>query len=154
MLSDEVKASIERSVLCWLATVDAEGAPNVSPKEIFTALDAHTLLIANLASPGTVRNLEANARVCVSFVDVFVQKGFKLRGVAERFPAGSARYDELVGPLAAMVGGAFPILDVIAVRVAAVESIVAPSYRLNPGVSEAAQVEAAMRTYGVVPRPG
>jgi predicted pyridoxine 5'-phosphate oxidase superfamily flavin-nucleotide-binding protein len=64
-------------VLCWLATVDEAGRPNVSPKEIFTAHGDDHLLIAHLASPGSVRNLRARPEVCVSFVDVFVQKGFK-----------------------------------------------------------------------------
>lgn len=33
--SERLRAAIETSVLCWLATVDADGQPNVSPKEIF-----------------------------------------------------------------------------------------------------------------------
>jgi predicted pyridoxine 5'-phosphate oxidase superfamily flavin-nucleotide-binding protein len=31
-LKDAVRADVDASVLCWLATVDADGAPNVSPK--------------------------------------------------------------------------------------------------------------------------
>ncbi|WP_313952801.1 pyridoxamine 5'-phosphate oxidase family protein [Accumulibacter sp.] len=37
MLTDDVLNYIKRSVLCWLATADADGAPNVSPKEVFCA---------------------------------------------------------------------------------------------------------------------
>lgn len=37
MFTKEVKEYIERSVLCWLATVDAAGHPNVSTKEVFSA---------------------------------------------------------------------------------------------------------------------
>ena len=35
MLSPETLACARKSMLCWLATVDAQGQPNVSPKEIF-----------------------------------------------------------------------------------------------------------------------
>lgn len=49
MLTDDVLHYIDRSVLCWLATVDATGAPNVSPKEVFCAYGASTLLVANIA---------------------------------------------------------------------------------------------------------
>ncbi len=35
MLSIQMKESAARSVLCWLATIDETGQPNVSPKEIF-----------------------------------------------------------------------------------------------------------------------
>jgi predicted pyridoxine 5'-phosphate oxidase superfamily flavin-nucleotide-binding protein len=32
MLTDDVLRHIDRGVLCWLATVDIDGGPNVSPK--------------------------------------------------------------------------------------------------------------------------
>jgi hypothetical protein len=35
----EIRAAVHRSVLCWLATTDANGQPNVSPKEIFALTD-------------------------------------------------------------------------------------------------------------------
>lgn len=153
MLNDAVLEYIGRSVLCWLATVDVDGAPNVSPKEIFTAFGRHTLLVANIASPTTVRNIRANSRVCVSFVDVFVQKGYKLRGVAEVVKRSDSRYAELEAPLVLITGGVFPIHSVIAIQVTAVEPIVAPSYRWIPGTTEASQVAGAWKTYGVLPMP-
>jgi len=82
MISKEVKKYIDESVLCWLATSNSQNEPNVSPKEVFTYKDDKTLLIANIASPGTIGNIKENSKVCVSFVDVFVQKGYKLKGNA------------------------------------------------------------------------
>jgi hypothetical protein len=151
MLTDDVLDYIDRSVLCWLATVDARGTPNVSPKEVFCAHGRDRVLIANIASPTSVRNLRTNPRVCVSFVDVFVQKGYKLVGDAEVVVPGDPRFPLLEAPLAAITGGLFPIRGVIAVRVMAAEPIVAPSYRLIPGTTEESQVAAAMRTYRVAP---
>ena len=78
MLSPEVQTAMERSVLCWLATVSEAGQPNVSPKEVFAPFDAEHMVITNIASPNSVRNLLANPSICVSLVDIFVQKGFKL----------------------------------------------------------------------------
>ena len=34
VLTDAVRQAARRSVLCWLATVDAQCQPNVSPKEV------------------------------------------------------------------------------------------------------------------------
>lgn len=51
MLNKEIRLCLERSVLGWLATVDQQGHPNVSPKEIFAAWDDRTVLIAHIASP-------------------------------------------------------------------------------------------------------
>jgi len=93
MLRPEIITSAQKSVLCWLATADAQGQPNVSPKEIFTFYDADHFLIANIASPNSVRNIAANPRVCVSFIDVFVQKGFKVSGVAQNIVKQDADYE-------------------------------------------------------------
>ncbi|HYD96555.1 MAG TPA: pyridoxamine 5'-phosphate oxidase family protein [Noviherbaspirillum sp.] len=152
MLTDDVLEYIDRSVLCWLATVDPEACPNVSPKEIFAAFDQQTLVIANIASPVSISNIRANPKVCVSFIDVFSQKGYKLLGVAEVVERGDPRFPTFEAPLFDITKGAFRILSIIAVQVSKVEPIVAPSYRLVPGTTEASQIESAMRTYGVSPR--
>ena len=80
MLTPEVKQSIDQCVLCWLATVDSNSLPNVSPKEVFTYYGEQSLLIANIASPKSVLNIQQNEKVCVSLIDIFRQKGFKLVG--------------------------------------------------------------------------
>ena len=56
MLSIQVKGFARRSVLCWLATVDESGQPNVSPKEIFAVFDSDHPVIAYIPSAGTARN--------------------------------------------------------------------------------------------------
>ena len=152
MLSPEVHDCAARSVLCWLATVDAAGQPNVSPKEIFAVLDAEHLVIANIASPTSVRNIDGNPRVCVSFIDVFVQKGFKVSGEARNVRQQDADFSRWSAPLLALAGPRFPIHSVLVVRAGAVEPILAPSYRLYPSeTSEQSQVASAMRAYGVQP---
>jgi predicted pyridoxine 5'-phosphate oxidase superfamily flavin-nucleotide-binding protein len=65
LLSPAVLSAANHSVPCRLATVDAHGRPSVSPKEIFAAIDAEHLVIANIASPASVRNIAAGAPVCV-----------------------------------------------------------------------------------------
>lgn len=72
MLTPPIQSLIEKSILCWLATADSEGMPNVSPKEIFTHHNEDYVLIANICSPGTVANIKFNPKVCLSFIDIFV----------------------------------------------------------------------------------
>jgi uncharacterized protein len=153
MMNALVQQSMQSSVLCWLATVDALGQPHVSPKEVFAMVDDQHVVIANIASPHTVRNITSNPKVCLSFVDVFVQKGFKLQGLARTVASGDADYAAWAGPLERMVEGKFNILSVIVVQVQSVDPILAPSYRFYPQVTtEQSQVDAAMRRYGVKPR--
>lgn len=153
MLSAEVIACAQRAVLAWLATADADGCPNVSPKEVFAVVDGRFFAVADIASPASVRNLSVNRQACLSFVDVFVQKGFKVKGKADLvLPAheGFARWAE---PLQRLTQGRFPIRSVIVLQPRSVAPIVAPSYRFFPAeTTEAAQVAAAMRAYGVRPR--
>jgi len=142
--------SLERSILCWLATVDQAGQPNVSPKEVFAALDSENLVIANITSPTSVRNVEGHSLVCVSFIDIFVQKGSKVVGTARNVRRNDDDFAVFSAPLEAKAGPRFRIHSVVVVRATAVEPILAPSYRLYADeVTEQDQVAAAMRAYGV-----
>lgn len=151
MMDDTVLRYVEQSVLSWLATTDENGFPNVSPKEIFCAHDSRTLLIANIASPSSLQNILARPKVCVSFVDVFVQKGFKIKGKATVVRLGDPTFSVLAAPLMVLAGEKFPFSSLFAIEVHSVNPIDAPSYLLFPGTQESEQVESAMRTYRVRP---
>ncbi|MGO4854792.1 pyridoxamine 5'-phosphate oxidase family protein [Phaeovulum sp. W22_SRMD_FR3] len=140
-----------KPVLCWLATVDARNRPNVSPKEIFAEIAEDHLVIADIASAGTVRNIRANPEVCVSMIDIFLQRGCKLDGTAEIIAADHPEHPALCAPLTAMAGGHFPIRHVISVHVTRRSPILAPSYTFFPTRSEAEMRADAYRSYGVQP---
>lgn len=148
ILNDDILASIDSSVLCWLASVSSDGQPNVSPKEIFVAWN-DKLLIAQIASPQTVRNIRENHRVCVSFIDVFVQKGYQLKGSAEIFSRTMDGFQQRHDALYSLSGPDFPFASLIEVTVDSVKAIEAPRYKLFPETTEHQQVESAFRTYGV-----
>lgn len=152
MMNDQIRNAIDECVLCWLATVDADGTPNVSPKEIFIHHENGKLLIANIASPNSLRNLQANRTVCVSFVEVFKQTGFKLKGIADYVKSGDACFDDYHARLRTLAGERFPILGVIEVTIQRADKIIAPSYWMFPDeTSEASQITSAMQSYGVLP---
>lgn len=152
MLNKEIIKSINDSVLCWLATVDQDGMPNVSPKEAFLADGDKHLLIANIASPNSVNNIQANSSVCVSFVDVFRQKGFKLKGKAVVLEEKDDLYAEKHQIFLDITNGKYPIKGIIQIEVTEVNPIIAPSYWLFPDTTEQQQIEQAMQTYNVMPR--
>jgi predicted pyridoxine 5'-phosphate oxidase superfamily flavin-nucleotide-binding protein len=150
LLTDAVREAARRSVLCWLATVDAEGQPNVSPKEVWAIADDQHVVVAHIASPISARNIAQHPQVCLSFVDVFVQKGFKLLGTACEVRADNAEFAIWAKPLLDMVGQRFTIQSVLVVHVKSVSAIVAPSYRFYPyDTTEASQVASAMQAYNV-----
>jgi uncharacterized protein len=148
MLNKEVIKYINQSVLCWLATSDKDNFPNVSPKEMFTHFQ-DKILIANLASPNSVSNIAENNKVCVSFVDVFVQKGFKIKGHAKIISKNDIDFETKVKPLIDLYSNKFLIHAVIEITVQKVVPIQAPSYFLYPEITEENQIASAMDTYNV-----
>ncbi|MGJ4730749.1 pyridoxamine 5'-phosphate oxidase family protein [Luteimonas sp. SDU101] len=148
LLHDEVAQIAARSVLCWLATVDGDGQPSVSPKELFAIVDANHVVIANIASPASARNLRAQPRVCVSFIDVLVQKGWKVFGTAHEVRPADEGFASWAAPLLDRAGTRFPLRSVFVVRATALRRILAPSYLLYPHeTTEASQVAAARAAY-------
>lgn len=149
MLTEEVKESISENVLCWLATSNEKGEPNCSPKEVFTVSEKSELVIANIASPESVANVEVNPNVCVSFVHVFKQKGFKLKGQARYVPFGSKAFTTYMPLVEPVVGTTFKVNGFIVVGVTSVAPIIAPAYFMVKGTTEASQISSAKKAYGV-----
>lgn len=141
----------EKAVLCWLATVDSKNRPNVSPKEIYADIGGDRLLIADIASARSVRNIKENPAVCVSMIDVFLQRGQKLEGTAEIIASDHPDFPAVAAPLLDMVGSDFTIRNVISIQIEHRSRIVAPSYVFHPERSEAELQSNAYRTYGVRP---
>ena len=147
MLTPEVKKYIHQSILCWLATVDENGQPNVSPKEIFTHFGESHLIIANIASPNSLKNIRSNPKIGVSFIDVLVQKGFQIKGEATIIEKSNIEYEELSQPLLEMTGGKFPFYSIFKIRIEKIKPILAPSYIFYPESTEQEQIEKAKKAY-------
>ncbi|MFK7971908.1 MAG: pyridoxamine 5'-phosphate oxidase family protein [Bacteroidia bacterium] len=149
MLSPAIISSIEKSVLCWLATSSQEGIPNVSPKEIFTHFEGDSIIIANIASPQTVKNIRQNPQVCISFVDILVQKGFQLKGTASIIRKADKEFTALSAPLLAMTGGKFPFTSLTHIKISQAKPILAPRYILFPETTEEEQIRSSIEQYGL-----
>ena len=148
-LTSTIKAAIDQSVLCWLATASKENIPNVSPKEIFKYYLPDKIIIANIASPRTVKNIKENKNVCISFIDILVQKGFQIKGTAEIIEETHPEYGQMEKVLLEMTGGNFPFKTITKITVEKVKPILAPRYLLYPETTEADQIKSAKKTYGL-----
>ena len=107
------------------------------------------IIVAHIASPQTVRNIESNPRVCLSFIDVFAQKGHKVRGMAKILRESHERYPEQKSNLVQIIGETFRILAVIEVEPTEIEEIIAPSYRMFPDTTTSMLVQQSLATYKV-----
>jgi len=129
VLTDEMKHVVERQRLGFVATVCADGTPNLSPKGTVSVLDDDHLMFADIRSPGTVANLRGNPSVEVNVVDPFVRKGYRFKGRAEVLEAG-ADFERLVAVFASR--GTFDaprrIRAIVVVRVEQARPLISPGY--------------------------
>ena len=149
MLTKEIEAAIDDSVLCWLATSAADNMPNVSPKEIFCYFEDDTIIVANIASPQTVKNIRANKNVCISFIDILKQKGFQLKGAAEIIEKSATDFSKMEKMLLHLTEGKFPFATITKITITSSKPIIAPKYLLYPNSTEEQQVESAKKSYGL-----
>jgi predicted pyridoxine 5'-phosphate oxidase superfamily flavin-nucleotide-binding protein len=152
-INEAVRVDIQNSVLCWLATVDEKGVPNVTPKELFASHGEERIVIADIASSRSVRNIQARPQACISFVDVFRQRGFKITGRAEIVQPHDKNFSDLGTDLLRMAGTEFPIRNIISVEIERIARIWAPSYTFFPALSEGERMQSAYDAYGVQPKP-
>lgn len=149
MLTEEIKNYIDKSILCWLATASKDGIPNVSPKEIFTNFGNETIIVANIASPQTVKNIQQNENVCISFIDIFVQKGYQIKGKATIIDKYAHDFEEMNVVLTKMTEGKFPFTTITKIVIEKTKPVVAPKYILYPETTEEEQIESAKKMYKI-----
>jgi len=127
-LTDDMKRVIDEQRLGFVATVNADRTPNLSPKATFVVLDDTTIAFADIRSPNTMRNIAAGSPVDVNFVDPFVRKGYRFKGRAEIVARGEAGFDDLMahiagsGDLARMTGA------IVRIRIEAASALISPAY--------------------------
>ncbi|WP_046754908.1 pyridoxamine 5'-phosphate oxidase family protein [Kordia jejudonensis] len=150
-IDNHVQEYIESSVLCWLATANSKNFPNVSPKEMFLNIDTEHILIANIASPNSINNIVENHQVCVSFINIFIQKGYKIKGLASIIEVVDAEYAAILEVFHKKYGTGYPIKSFIKIAIKKIYPIIAPSYNFYPETADSVRIEGAMKTYNVAP---
>jgi len=148
ILTTEIKTCIKKSVLCWLATASKENTPNVSPKEVFDYFETNQIIVANIASPQTVKNIRENDNVCISFIDILIQKGFQIKGKAEIIEKNNSEFPELEKKLLEITKGKFPFSSITKITIKHIKPIIAPKYIIYPETTEKEQIESAKKAYG------
>lgn len=92
MIPEEVKALFNRNHVCWLATADASGVPNVAPMKQVWWSDERSLVIGDLFMKATSANVQATGRACLAAFDPETGHSWKLTGAAAYETEGS-NYD-------------------------------------------------------------
>jgi uncharacterized protein len=125
-----MKRVVEQQRLGFVATVCADGTPNLSPKGTTAVWDDDHLVFANIRSAGTLANLRRNASVEVNVVDPFARKGYRFKGVASILLSG-ALYDRAIAFYETRGSRVSMIREVVLVRVQSAQPVDPPAYDLG-----------------------
>ena len=96
ILTPDMKRVIAEQKLGFVATVNADGTPNLSPKATMQVLDDEHIFFADIRSPGTMANLARNPAMEINFVDPFVRKGYRFKGMARVVAKGTPEFATLL----------------------------------------------------------
>ena len=83
MLDDDMQRVVDEQRLAYVASVCADGTPNLSPKGTTAVWDDDHLVFAHLYSHGTAANIQSGRPVVeVNVVDPIRRKGYRFKGRA------------------------------------------------------------------------
>ncbi|MDA0656368.1 MAG: pyridoxamine 5'-phosphate oxidase family protein [Proteobacteria bacterium] len=134
ILSADMKRVITEQRLGFVATVNADGTPNLSPKGTMMVRDDDSIMFAEIRSPGTVANLQRNPAAEINFVDPISRKGYRFKGRLRMVSPGDGEYDELFENFAGWGALAEKVNGVVIFDVERAEALTSPAYDI--GVTE------------------
>lgn len=151
MFDEDMKRIVAETILCFVATTNEDGSPNLSPKSSLRIHSDTHLMFANMASPGTVRNLKRDPRIELNCVDIFGRRGYRFVGRASVHSGDDPLYLALKEAVAGEHGDAIPVFDAVLVEVLEAKPVISPAYTYIDGVTEDTLRTAYLGKYGVQP---
>ena len=143
VLTDQMQAAIRAERLAYIATVNADGTPNLSPKATTAVLDGDHLVFADIASPRTVANLRERPAVEVNVVDQIRRRGWRFAGES-RVVDGGSELDDLLAffrdrGLEIEQGGRPRVRRAVVIRVFRASELISPAYDAGATEGEVAR---------------
>jgi predicted pyridoxine 5'-phosphate oxidase superfamily flavin-nucleotide-binding protein len=134
-LDQDMRRVVQEQSLGFVATVCADGTPNLSPKGTTTVWDDEHLVFLHIHSAGTIANLAANPAVEVNVVDPLTRRGYRFKGRGEVLWDGPG-HDEVLEAYRRERGtDTSRVQAVVLVRVESAAPVVSPAY--DTGATEA-----------------
>jgi len=142
ILTEDMKRVVLEQRLGFVATVCADGTPNLSPKGTTTVWDDDHLVFVDIYSPGTVANLQRNPAIEINVVDPDVRKGYRFKGTGIVLTEG-AQFEEILA-FYRKRGTQYAIHSIVLVKVERALSVISPAY--DGGATED-EIRARWREY-------
>ena len=147
----DMEAIVQQAILSFVATVNADGTPNLSPKASLT-IRYRSLYFADIASPQTVLNLKRNSAIEINVVDIFQRRGYRFTGRALILPPGDDDYLAIADWVRTTNGPEYPVDHVVKVDVSSITPLLSPAHVFaDPPRSQDEIVASYRHKYGVSP---
>lgn len=131
MLTDEMKKIIGTYPLGFVASVNEDGTPSLSPKGTFVVLNDRQLVFGHIRSPGTMGNIAKRPVIEINFLDVLARKAVRLRGRAHMFARSAPEFPALFAALSGWKGYTELMKAVVRVDVETAGLILSPAYDIG-----------------------
>ena len=140
VLGEAMKRVVTEQKLGFVASVCADGTPNLSPKGTFLVRDDESIMFGEMRSPNTVSNLKDRPVLEVNFVDPFARKGFRFKGPARYLERGSAGFEALLPRFVAEWGDLCQLFKgIVVIDVDRAAPITSPAYDIGAKEDELRQ---------------
>ena len=126
-ITTDMEAIVKQAILSFVATVNEDGTPNLSPKASLTIRDG-ALYFADIASPRTILNLQRNPAVEINVVDIFQRRGYRFKGLAVILPPGDGAFFMIADWVRAMNGPEYPVDHVVRIETISIKSLLSPAH--------------------------
>ena len=150
-INADMEAIIKQAILSFVATVNEDGTPSLSPKASLTVTNG-VLYFADIASPGTIRNLKRNPAVEINVVDIFQRRGYRFKGRALILPPGDDEYSMIADWVRATNGLEYPVDHVAKIETTSITPLLSPAHVFaHPPRSQDEIRSTYYQKYGVKP---
>jgi GNAT superfamily N-acetyltransferase/predicted pyridoxine 5'-phosphate oxidase superfamily flavin-nucleotide-binding protein len=136
IMSQTVRREIDSERMAYVASVNDDGTPNLSPKATLATVDDDHVAFCDLASPRTLANIAVRPAVEANTVDLIRRKGWRLAGTA-RVVDGGAEFEQLVALFRSRgsnldgAGRQPPVRRFVVIRVSKVSPLLSPAYAMG-----------------------
>ncbi len=150
-ITNEMKAIIKQAILSFVATVNEDGTPNLSPKASLTVANG-VLYFADIASPRTILNLRRNPAVEINVGDIFQRRGYRFKGRALVLPKCDDEYLMIADWVRATNGPEYPVNHVVRIEPTSITPLLSPAHVFaDPPRSQDEIKNTYYQKYGVNP---
>jgi len=131
MLTADMKSLITTFPLGFVASVNKDGTPNLSPKGTFVVLNDRQLAFGHIRSPGTMGNIAERPTVEINFLDVLARKAVRVRGRAYMFARSAPEFAPLFAVFSGWTGYTDIMKAVVRVDIETASLILSPAYDIG-----------------------